>query len=65
MNKDGHIRHPLLEQYRYINETGVKVKMSRISKFDVLLLMQQLDDLLENRKEEKSKDKKTKKRGNQ
>jgi len=39
--------------------------MSRISKFDVLLLMQQLDDLLENRKEEKSKDKKTKKRGNQ
>lgn len=34
--------------------------MSRISKFDVLLLMQQLDELLENRKEDKSKDKKQK-----
>lgn len=31
--------------------------MSRISKFDVLLLMQQLDELLENRKEDKNKDK--------
>jgi len=29
--------------------------MSRISKFDVLLLMQQLDELLENRKEDKNK----------
>lgn len=33
--------------------------MSRISKFDVLLLMQQLDNLLEDRKETKIKDKKT------
>lgn len=31
--------------------------MSRISKFDVLLLMQQLDELLENRKEDRNKDK--------
>jgi len=31
--------------------------MSRISKFDVLLLMQQLDELLENRKEDKNKNK--------
>lgn len=38
--------------------------MSRISKVDVLLLMQQLDDLLENRKEDKMKHKKPKKRGN-
>jgi hypothetical protein len=34
--------------------------MSRISKFDVLLLMQQLDELLENRKEDRNKDKKQK-----
>lgn len=39
--------------------------MSRISKFDVLLLMQQLDDLLETRNEDRTKDKKQKKRGNQ
>jgi hypothetical protein len=39
--------------------------MSRISKFDVLLLMHQLDDLLETRKEDRAKDKKPKKRGNQ
>lgn len=34
--------------------------MSRISKFDVILLMQQLDELLENRKEDKNRDKKIK-----
>ena len=39
--------------------------MSRISKFDVLLLMQQLDNLLEDRKLDKSKDKNTKKSDNQ
>jgi hypothetical protein len=39
--------------------------MSRISKFEVLLLMQQLDDLLETRKEDRTKNKKPKKRGNQ
>lgn len=33
--------------------------MSRISKFDVLLLMQQLDTLLDDRKESKTKDKQT------
>jgi len=38
--------------------------MSRISQFDVLLLMQQLDNLLEDRKENKTKDKKTTKDGN-
>ena len=31
--------------------------MSQISKFDVLVLMQQLDELLENRKEDKDKNK--------
>lgn len=31
--------------------------MSRISKFDVLLLMHQLDELLENRKEDRTRDK--------
>ncbi len=39
--------------------------MSQISKFDVLLLMQQLDNLLEDRKLDKNKDKKTKKSDNQ
>lgn len=39
--------------------------MSRISKFEVLLLMQQLDELLENRQQEKSKHKKAKKHGSQ
>jgi hypothetical protein len=34
--------------------------MSRISKFDVLLLMQQLDELLEDRKNDKNKDEKQK-----
>ncbi len=34
--------------------------MRRISKFDVLLLMQQLDELLENHKEEKNKENKQK-----
>ncbi len=34
--------------------------MSRISKFDVILLMQQLDELLENRKKDKNRDKKIK-----
>jgi hypothetical protein len=34
--------------------------MQRISKFDVLLLMQQLDELLENRKDDKNKDTKQK-----
>ena len=34
--------------------------MSRISKFDVLLLMQQLDELLENHKDDKNKDSKQK-----
>lgn len=39
--------------------------MSRISKFEVLLLMQQLDELLENRQQDKSKHKKVKKHGSQ
>lgn len=34
--------------------------MSRISKFDVLLLMQQLDELLENREEDKNKQRENK-----
>jgi hypothetical protein len=34
--------------------------MRRISKFDVLLLMQQLDELLENHKEENNKENKQK-----
>ena len=34
--------------------------MRRISKFDVLLLMQQLDELLENHKEENYKENKQK-----
>ncbi|PUB14503.1 hypothetical protein C8K15_10563 [Paenisporosarcina sp. OV554] len=34
--------------------------MRRISKFDVLLLMQQLDELLENHKEENKKENKQK-----
>ncbi|WP_274379951.1 hypothetical protein [Paenisporosarcina cavernae] len=40
--------------------------MSRISKFEVLLLMKQLDTLLETRKEDRAKDmKQPKKRGAQ
>ena len=38
--------------------------MRRISKFDVLLLMQQLDELLENHKEENNKENKQKKARN-
>jgi len=38
--------------------------MSRISKFDVILLMQQLDELLEDRKSAKNKDTKQKKARN-
>jgi hypothetical protein len=38
--------------------------MSRISKFEVLLLMQQLDELLEDRKQDKSKTKQPKKHDN-
>lgn len=34
--------------------------MQRISKFDVLLLMQQLDELLETSKDDKNKDTKQK-----
>lgn len=39
--------------------------MSRISKFEVLLLMQQLDELLETRQQDKSNHKKAKKHDNQ
>lgn len=39
--------------------------MSRISKFEVLLLMQQLDELLEDRKQDKSKHKQAKKHDRQ
>ncbi len=35
--------------------------MSQISKFDVLLLMHQIDELLQNRKKDSNKDNKTKK----
>jgi len=36
--------------------------MSQISKFDVLVLMQQLDELLENRKEDKDKNRENRKK---